>query len=157
MTGHFQYFLSKYQCGFRKGFSAQHWLLKMLEKWKSAIDNRKMFGALLTDLSRAFDCLSHDLLIAKLNAYRFCIAALKADSRLREPNDFLMFWSYFLLKKENYPIYAFVHSLFSTKKSPKVFNLSLTDETLCLSFGCHKQDKWIFQFSKLSWGSYVFL
>ena len=50
MSEYFESFLSKYQCRFRKGFSAQHCLLSMLEKWKSAIDNRKMFRALLTDL-----------------------------------------------------------------------------------------------------------
>ena len=68
-------FFSKYQCGFRKGFSSQHCLLSMLEKWKSATDNKKSFGALLTDLSKAFDCLSHELLIAKLNAYGFNMSA----------------------------------------------------------------------------------
>ena len=69
--------LSKYQCGFRKGFSAQHCLLAMLEKWKNAVDKGKVFGALLTDLSKAFDCLPHELIIAKLNAYRFNLPALK--------------------------------------------------------------------------------
>ena len=64
---YFESFLSEYQYGFRKGFSAQHCLLSMLQKWKSALDNRNMFGELLTDLSKAFDCLSHDLLIVKLN------------------------------------------------------------------------------------------
>ena len=38
----------------------------MLGTWKEAKDNNKAFGTLLTDLSKAFDCLSHDLLIAKL-------------------------------------------------------------------------------------------
>ena len=69
--------LSKYHCGFRKGYSAQHCLLAMLEKWKNAVDKGKIFEALLKDLSKAFDSLSHDLLIAKLNAYGFSIPALK--------------------------------------------------------------------------------
>ena len=49
----------------------------MLEKWKRSVDNGKAFGALLTDLSKAFDCLDHKLLIAKLNAYGFSLTALK--------------------------------------------------------------------------------
>ena len=48
----------------------------MLEEWKSAADNKKSFGALLTDLSKAFGCLSHDLLIAKLNVYGFNMSGL---------------------------------------------------------------------------------
>ena len=77
ISEYFEQFLSKYQCGFRKGFSAQHSLLSMLEKWKSAVDNKKVFGAPLTDLSKVFDCHSYDLLIAKLNAYRFSMGALR--------------------------------------------------------------------------------
>ena len=49
----------------------------MLEKWKRSADNSKIFGALLTDLLKAFDCLDHELLIAKLNAYGFSLTALK--------------------------------------------------------------------------------
>ena len=65
----FDNILSKFQCGFRKGYGTQHCLLLMLEIWKGATDNNKAFGALLTGLSKAFDCLSYDLLIAKLHAY----------------------------------------------------------------------------------------
>ena len=49
--------------------------------------------------------------------------------------------------------FVFVQSLFSRKKSPEVANLPLPDETFCLSFWLHKQDKWLFQFPKLS--SYI--
>ena len=43
----------------------------MLEQWKKALDKKKIVGAISTDLSKAFDCLNHELLIAKLDAYGF--------------------------------------------------------------------------------------
>ena len=49
----------------------------MTDKWKKPVDNNKVFGALLTDLSTAFDCICHDLLVAKLNAYGLSFPALK--------------------------------------------------------------------------------
>ena len=52
------------QCGFRKWYSAQHCLLVMIEKFKEAIDRGNEFGALLTELSKAFDCINQPLLIA---------------------------------------------------------------------------------------------
>ena len=77
MSGFFDNIFSKYQCGFRKGYSAQQCLLVMIDKWKKVVDNGGAFGALLTDLSKAFDCIPHDLIIAKLEAYGFQIDALR--------------------------------------------------------------------------------
>ena len=77
MEAYFETILSPNQCGFRKGFSAQHCLISLIEKWKKSIDNGGAFGALMTDLSKAFDCLSHELLIANLEAYGFDEKSLK--------------------------------------------------------------------------------
>ena len=60
--------------------SAQNCLLVMLEKlekWRACLDNKGSCGVLLTDLSKAFDRLIHDLLIAKLSAYGFDYNSLK--------------------------------------------------------------------------------
>ena len=49
----------------------------MIEKWKESLDNGGTFGALMTDLSKVFDCLHHELLIAKLDAYDFDLKSVK--------------------------------------------------------------------------------
>ena len=65
-------FLSPYLCGYRKGYNTQYALLSLIEKW-----NKGYAGAILMDLSKAFDTINHELLIAKLYAYGFSKDALK--------------------------------------------------------------------------------
>ena len=64
-------------CGYRKGFGTQQTLLSSIERLKNAFDQNGYGGAILMDLSKAFDTINHDLLIAKLGAYGFDTASLK--------------------------------------------------------------------------------
>ena len=65
----FDSILSPYLSGFRKSHSCQGVLMHFVETCKSQLDDKQVCAALLTDLSKAFDCLPHRLLLAKLHAY----------------------------------------------------------------------------------------
>ena len=63
-------------CGFRKAHSTQHALFRLIQKWQAELDSGGYVGTILMDLSKAYDCLSHDLLIAKLEAYGLDVGSL---------------------------------------------------------------------------------
>ena len=58
------------------------YFLAMLEKWKTTLDKRKLFGALLTGLTKSFDCLPQTPYLAKLHGYGFNVNALKEHSKV---------------------------------------------------------------------------
>ena len=66
-----------FQVNTQHTYSTQHCLLVLTEIFKEAIDTSNKFRALLTGLSKAFDCLHHSLLVAKLDGYRISPLSLK--------------------------------------------------------------------------------
>ena len=68
---YFELFFNEILCGFRKVHSTQHALFKLLTSWQNSLDRGGIIGPILMDLSKAYDCLPHNLLFAKLQAYGF--------------------------------------------------------------------------------------
>ena len=75
-------FLFPFLYGYRKGFSTKYALLSLIERWRLCPDKRGFAGALLMDLSLAFDTINHELLIAELHAYGFFIEVLEIFFKL---------------------------------------------------------------------------
>ena len=69
MLIYFENIFSSNISAYRNGYNCQHVLLQLTEHWRKALDNDEYVGTLSMDLSKAFDCMPHALLIAKLNAY----------------------------------------------------------------------------------------
>ena len=70
---HFNLYLS----AFRSGYSCQDTLIRIIEDWKNLLDNNQYVTAILMDLSKAFDCLPHNLLLLKLENYGVSENSLK--------------------------------------------------------------------------------
>ena len=68
---------SNFLSAYRERYSCQFVLLRLIETWRKRLDENNLVGAILMDLSKAFDCLPHDLLIAKLEAYEVTNDAIK--------------------------------------------------------------------------------
>ena len=64
-------FLSKFIAAYRENYSSSHVLIRLIENWKQALGENFVVGTVLMDLSKAFDCIPHDLLIVKFYAYGF--------------------------------------------------------------------------------------
>ena len=76
LTEHFDRIFHPFLAAFRKGFGCQSTLLRLLEDCRMALDRHECAAAILMDLSKAFDCLPHSLLVAKLKAYGLSTGAV---------------------------------------------------------------------------------
>ena len=91
MTNYVNTFILKFISAYHKSCSTNHVLVCLIENWKESPYEKKMFGAVLMDLSKAFNSIPHDLLIAKMYSYGLSINAVnlfllilkKAESKCR--------------------------------------------------------------------------
>ena len=75
-SNHTEKTISNFIAAYRKTYSSSHVLIRLIENWKKYLPNKNIVGTVLMDLSKAFDCIPHDLVIAKLHAYGFSKKAL---------------------------------------------------------------------------------
>ena len=100
MSSFYEDILCKCQYSFRKGFSKQQSLILLLEKSRIAVNKSEVFGALLINLSKTFDCLNHDLPIEMPNTYSFTSSTFRLihkylsskKQRVQVNNSYFLSW-----------------------------------------------------------------
>ena len=66
LVSYFDKYLSPFISAYRKNYSTQQVLIRLLEEWREKLDENFIVGAVLMDLSKVFNCISNNLIIAKL-------------------------------------------------------------------------------------------
>ena len=72
--------LNRPLCGFREPHSTQHALIRLIQSWQKELDQSGFVGTIMMDLSKAYDCLPHDLMVAKLESYNLAKESLQLIS-----------------------------------------------------------------------------
>ena len=77
LNAYFETILSEVQCDFRKGCNVQYCLIVLIKKYCKFLNKVGFSCILMTDLSKAFECIDHELLIAKMHGYVFDVKSSK--------------------------------------------------------------------------------
>ena len=132
INDHFENILFQLLSAYRKKYSCENVLFRCLEEWKLALDNNEYIACIAMDLSKAFDCLPHGLLLAKLAAYGL------------STNSCNYLQSYLENRKQRVKIGSFKSEWLTVKRGvpqgsltgPLLFNIFMNDLFLCIDQKC---------------------